>query len=286
MMRPLRQLFRRSEPSERQPTPGQVVCHRKLDTQLDLFVGKGTARGSQLSGFERNSKVPGENRLGGGGVADVLPSTSAAGREVAVAAGGVVLLGVLTVPARAVGVVVFAHGSGSSRSSPRNARVARLLESAHLATLLFDLLTPAEADDREKVFDVQLLAGRLSAATAWLAAERGVGSLPVGYFGASTGAAAALWAASAEPRVRAIVSRGGRPDLARPQLSRVRAPTLLIVGSFDPRVLELNEEARQFMRCECRLHIVPGATHLFEEPGMLETVAALARDWFLDYLEE
>jgi pimeloyl-ACP methyl ester carboxylesterase len=210
---------------------------------------------------------------------------TAARRDIAIAVDGVDLPGILTVPAGAVAVVVFAHGSGSSRLSPRNAHVARLLEDARLGTLLFDLLTPAEADGRANVFDVPLLARRLNGATAWLAGDDEVRSLPVGYFGASTGAAAALWAAAADPHIRAVVSRGGRPDLARHRLGLVRAPTLLIVGSFDLRVLELNEEARQHLRCECRLEIVPGATHLFEERGALETAARLARDWFLAHLE-
>jgi putative phosphoribosyl transferase len=212
-------------------------------------------------------------------------TASTAGREVLIAAGdGVELPGMLAVPAGTVGTVVFAHGSGSSRLSPRNARVARTLEDARLATLLFDLLTPAEAEDRGNVFDIRLLAGRLAAATAWLRADGELGRLPLGYFGASTGAAAALWAAADDLRVRAIVSRGGRPDLARPRLAAVRAPTLLIVGSLDPVVLDLNEEARLCLRCECNLRIVPGATHLFEERGTLETAAQLARDWFLEHL--
>ncbi len=212
-------------------------------------------------------------------------ATSTARREVAVATGDVELPGILAVPTGAAATVVFAHGSGSSRLSARNARVAEVLADAGLATLLFDLLTPVEAGDRLNVFDVPLLAGRLAAATDWLATDQEACDLTVGYFGASTGAAAALWAAAADPRVRAVVSRGGRPDLARARLSAVRAPTLLIVGSFDPLVLELNEEARQFMRCECQLEIVPCATHLFEEPGTLEAVARLARDWFVRHLE-
>jgi putative phosphoribosyl transferase len=211
---------------------------------------------------------------------------TAARRDIVIAVDGVDLPGTLAVPAGAVAVVVFAHGSGSSRLSPRNAHVARLLEDARLATLLFDLLTPVEADDRANVFDVPLLARRLNAATARLADDGETRSLPVGFFGASTGAAAALWAAAADPHIRAVVSRGGRPDLARRRLRLVRAPTLLIVGGLDLRVLELNEEARQFMHCPCRLEIVPGATHLFEEPGTLETAARLARDWFLAHLEE
>jgi len=213
-------------------------------------------------------------------------TASTARREVTVPADSVELPGTLATPAHAVGVVVFAHGSGSSRLSPRNARVADVLNDARLATLLFDLLTPEEADDRRNVFDVPLLADRLASATDWLGGDAETGSWPVGYFGASTGAAAALWAAAADRRVRAVVSRGGRPDLARARLGAVRVPTLLIVGGLDPVVLDLNEEARLFMRCRCELELVPGATHLFEEPGALETAARVARDWFLRYLQE
>jgi len=205
-------------------------------------------------------------------------------REIVLAAGGAELPGSLTVPGAAVGAVAFAHGSGSSRDSPRNLRVARLLNDAHLATLLFDLLTPLEAADRRNVFDIPLLAGRLSSAAAWLAEDPEVALLPLGYFGASASAAAALWAAAGDPRIRAVVSRGGRPDLARPRLGAVRVPTLLIVGGFDSVVLDLNEEARLLLRCECELRLVPKAGHLFEEPGALETVGRLARDWFLDHL--
>jgi putative phosphoribosyl transferase len=204
--------------------------------------------------------------------------------EVEIPAGPVRLGGHLAVPGAAVGVVVFVHGSGSSRFSPRNQGVARALQWAGLGTLLFDLLTDAEAADRANVFDVELLARRLSAATAWLL-DQPARTLPIGYFGASTGAAAALWAA-AEPdaAVRAVVSRGGRPDLAGPRLAAVKAPTLLIVGGHDEIVLELNREAAGMLRCEHRLEVVPGATHLFEEPGALEAVAGLAGDWFTRHL--
>ncbi len=206
-------------------------------------------------------------------------------REVAVAAGPVSLAGQLTVPPGARGVVVFAHGSGSSRSSPRNLFVAGALHVVGLGTLLFDLLTPEEEADRSKVFDIALLAERLSAATGWLRGQPGLGGLGVGYFGASTGAAAAL-AAAAEPAsdVAAVVSRGGRPDLAGPALAKVRAPTLLIVGGLDDRVLALNVEARAHLRAPSELAVVPGASHLFEEPGTLEQVASLARAWFARYL--
>ena len=206
--------------------------------------------------------------------------------EVAAGAGAVALPGRLTVPVGGVrGVVVFAHGSGSSRHSPRNRQVAQLLNGAGLATLLFDLLTPAEGGSRANVFDVALLAERLAAATRWLRAEPGLAGLPVGWFGASTGAAAALWAA-AEPdcQVAAVVSRGGRPDLAGSRLSLVRAPTLLIVGGSDDVVLRLNRQALARMRCQARMAVVPGATHLFEEPGPLEAAAQTARAWFLAHL--
>ncbi|MBM4796576.1 phosphoribosyltransferase [Streptomyces sioyaensis] len=205
-------------------------------------------------------------------------------QEVAIDAAGVRLTGDLMVPAGAGAVVMFAHGSGSSRHSPRNRLVAAALNDAGLGTLLFDLLTPAEENNRAKVFDIETLAGRLADATGWL---RGRTAGPVGYFGASTGAAAALRAAAGSgpgADVGAVVSRGGRPDLAGPHLSGVRAPTLLIVGGNDTMVIELNRAAQTALRCENQLEIVPGATHLFEEPGALQQVADLARDWFLTHL--
>ncbi len=204
-----------------------------------------------------------------------------AGEEVQVLAGRLRLGGHLTVPAEAKGIVVFAHGSGSSRHSPRNRLVAGALNRAGLGTLLFDLLTPAEESDRTNVFDIELLAGRLIEVTQWLVTQRGVSPEPIGYFGASTGAAAALWAAAElQADITAVVSRGGRPDLAVSHLERVRAPTLLIVGGRDPAVLEMNRAAQARLRCENRLEVVPGATHLFEEPGALGMVAELARSWF------
>lgn len=187
-------------------------------------------------------------------------------------------------PEAGAGVVIFAHGSGSSRFSPRNRFVAEGLRQAGLGTLLFDLLRPEEAEDRRKVFDIPLLAGRLIAATEWLTSPAGAGgAVPVGYFGASTGAAAALVAAAQRGElVRAVVSRGGRPDLAGPEaLARVRAPTLLIVGSLDQEVLALNRAAAARMQGEVAIEVVQGAGHLFEEPGTLEAVVALARDWFV-----
>jgi putative phosphoribosyl transferase len=180
---------------------------------------------------------------------------------------------------------VFAHGSGSSRHSPRNRFVASILNGAGLGTLLFDLLTTDEELDRAQVFDIPLLGDRLGLVTKWLEAQPEMTGLRIGLFGASTGAAAALWAA-AEPsaRVAAVVSRGGRPDLAFPVLAEVRAPTLLIVGGTDELVLDLNRQAQEQLRCESRLSVVPGATHLFEEPGALKEVAGLARDWFVRHL--
>ncbi|MER7135118.1 phosphoribosyltransferase family protein [Streptomyces sp. NPDC000341] len=202
--------------------------------------------------------------------------------EVEVDAGGVPLSGDLVLPADAGAVVVFAHGSGSSRHSPRNRSVAAALNRAGLGTLLFDLLTPGEEVYRANVFDIGLLAGRLADTTDWL--RRRV-PLPVGSFGASTGAAAALRAAAAaDSGVGAVVSRGGRPDLAGAELSGVRAPTLLVVGGDDTTVIDLNRQAQAALHCENRLEIVPGATHLFEEPGALERVADLARDWFTAHL--
>ena len=202
--------------------------------------------------------------------------------DVEVPAGTVRLAGHLTVPRDPLGLVVFAHGSGSSRHSPRNRYVAEVLQQAGLATLLLDLLTPDEAGARAAVFDIGLLAGRLAQATAWVHHEPGCRTLPIGLFGASTGAAAALRVA-AEPgvEVAAVVSRGGRPDLAGPWLTGVRAPTLLVVGGRDVDVLELNEAAATRLRCTHELAVVPGATHLFEEPGTLADAARLARDWFV-----
>lgn len=205
--------------------------------------------------------------------------------EVRVSAGRVSVAGHLTIPENPVGIVVFAHGSGSSRHSPRNRYVAQVLNGAGLGTLLFDLLTPDEERNRANVFDIELLARRLVGVTGWLAAQPDTAALPVGYFGASTGAGAALVAA-ADPgvRVSAVVSRGGRPDLAGTALTKVHAPTLLIVGGRDDVVLELNRRAQSMIPGACELIVVPGATHLFEEPGTLEQVAALARDWFTDHL--
>jgi putative phosphoribosyl transferase len=195
------------------------------------------------------------------------------------------LAGTLHVPARAGALIVFAHGSGSSRFSPRNRAVAEALNARAMATLLFDLLTPEEEANRANVFDIPLLAGRLVDAIRWLETEPSIGKLPVGLFGASTGAAAALVAAATVPdRVGAVVSRGGRPDLAGDILGRVLAPTLLIVGGTDFGVIELNEQALAQLRAPKALEIVPGASHLFPERGALEAVIELAARWFEQHL--
>ncbi len=205
--------------------------------------------------------------------------------DVHIPVGNRMLEGHLVVPATAPGVVLFAHGSGSSRHSPRNRYVAEVLQDAGLGTLLMDLLTVEEERDRSEVFDIEKLAWRLEGATDWLASRPDLAGLRLGYFGASTGAAAALWAAAAEDsRVATVVSRGGRPDLAGPRLSGVRVPVLLVVGGADTLVLDLNREAQSRMTCPVTLAVVPGATHLFEEPGTLTEAATLARDWFLRHL--
>ena len=196
----------------------------------------------------------------------------------------ILLEGTLTVPKGAKGIVLFAHGSGSSRLSPRNTYVAKALQKAGIGTLLFDLLTDDEAADRENVFDIDFLGHRLVDATRWLRAQAKFAKYPIGYFGASTGAAAALVAAARDSSIKAVVSRGGRPDLAMKCLDRVKAPTLLIVGGDDSPVIEMNQQAFERLRCQKAMTIVPGATHLFEEPGTLEEVVRLARDWFAKYL--
>jgi putative phosphoribosyl transferase len=199
------------------------------------------------------------------------------------------VIGDLTIPADAAGAVIFAHGSGSSRFSSRNRFVAGVLQRVKLATLLLDLLTTEEEEidlqTRHQRFDIDLLANRLLDATKWLTNDSEASGLPLGYFGASTGAAGALMAAAQLPHViRAVVSRGGRPDLAGTALPNVQSPTLLVVGGEDTTVIELNDKALQQLQCEKRLEIVPGATHLFEEPGTLEQAATLASNWFENYL--
>ncbi len=209
-------------------------------------------------------------------------------REISIHIGTATLQGILRVPRSAAAVVIFAHGSGSGRRSPRNNLVAERLSGAGLASCLFDLLTePEEARDAMTAalrFDIPLLTERLIAATRWVRHHPNLQNLRLGYFGASTGAAAALGAAAVLHDVAAVVSRGGRPDLAGASLAKVRAPTLLIVGGEDPEVLALNREALARMRCEAKLEIVPNATHLFEEPGTLEQAAGLALDWFTRHL--
>ena len=209
--------------------------------------------------------------------------------EVQIPAGRIALSGNLSLPEGATALVLFAHGSGSSRHSPRNQFVARTLNDAGLATLLFDLLTQKEeaidTQTRELRFDIHLLAERLLHATKWAKRQEQTRDLGIGYFGSSTGGAAALVAAADNPLdAGAVVSRGGRPDLAGDALPKVQAPVLLIVGGNDDIVIELNEQARDRMRCEVKLEIIPGATHLFEEPGTLEKVAKLASDWFVKHI--
>lgn len=242
-----------------------------------------TTDGEVTALLERVAKAP------VGSQAADLPKRGAAGYDgdVHIAAGEVSLEGRLSLPPDSTGTVIFVHGSGSSRHSPRNRHVAHALNQARLGTLLFDLLTPAEELDRANVFDIELLARRLIEVTGWLTRFEEWPSQPVGYFGASTGAAAALRAAaSLGPDIASVVSRGGRPDLTGPRISDVVAPTLLIVGSLDTVVLDLNRRAQAQMRCETELEIVPGATHLFEEPGALDHVATLARQWFTRHFQK
>jgi pimeloyl-ACP methyl ester carboxylesterase len=217
------------------------------------------------------------------------PASAVPSREVEIIIGSKTLHGQLTVPRAARGLVMFIHGSGSSRHSPRNQQVAAGLQQGGLATLLFDLLTPREESfDLQTAgfrFDIPHLTQRVLEVTDWVSQQEELATLPIGYFGASTGAAAALVAAALRPAaIDAVVSRGGRPDLAGDELPLVEAPTLLIVGSKDPETLKLNEQAIVQMRCEREMRIVPGATHLFEERGALERVTQLARGWFKRYL--
>jgi putative phosphoribosyl transferase len=263
---------------------GAAETVSRLEAEADAVVvleasGAFTAVGLWYRDFEPVGDIE---------VAALLDRASAAcasgSRTVAIPVVDFELPGDLIAPEHARGAVIFAHGSGSSRLSPRNRLVARMLNEADLATLLFDLLSDEESYDRANVFDIPLLASRLAAAERWLAGQP-EGSLPFGYFGASTGAAAALWAA-ADPgsRARAVVSRGGRPDLAGRKLGLVRAPTLLVVGGLDDAVVELNRRAQRELRCDHELVVVPGATHLFEEPGTLEAVALHAARWFERHL--
>jgi putative phosphoribosyl transferase len=265
-----------------QEAADEVVCHT-IPSEL-LGVGRWYRDFSQVS----DEEVVALLAQAGVPVTSPPPATPSAGaltQEVVIALEGILLRGDLAVPPRATGLVIFAHGSGSSRHSPRNRMVAQRLEQAGLATLLFDLLAEQEEGRRDLVFDIPLLASRLEAVTRWARLNPLTDDLPVGYFGASTGAGAALWAASgAGTHVRAVVSRGGRPDLAADRLPEVHAATLLIVGSQDPDVLALNRRAAQLLRAPHRVEVVEGAGHLFEEPGTLEAVAGLAIDWFLTHL--
>ena len=273
----------------------------RIGADADELVCVSTPRGFRAIGqfYARFPQVSDEEVIACLERAAVPPSPAPAGtvraaavadppgreQEVRPEAGVVRLAGYLTVPENAPGIVVFAHGSGSSRHSPRNRYVAGVLNEAGLGTLLVDLLTPEEEADRANAFDIGLLAGRLAEVTGWLRAQPRAARAAIGYFGASTGAAAALWAAAGPGAgIAAVVSRGGRPDLARPRLAAVTAPTLLIVGGRDEVVLDLNQRAQAELRCENGLAVVPGATHLFEEPGTLDAAAGLARDWFLSHL--
>ncbi|GLF93207.1 phosphoribosyltransferase family protein [Streptomyces yaizuensis] len=250
-------------------------------TSDDEVVGALRRAARQLPGTAPPHNGTGTGNGAGNGMGRVDPPDT----EVWIPVGAARLGGTLAVPAGATGAVLFAHGSGSGRHSPRNRRVAAGLGRAGLATLLLDLLTVPEAADRALVFDTELLAGRLSAATRWLLARPGCRELAIGYFGASTGAAAALWAAAETGSpCAAVVSRGGRPDLAAARLPAVTAPTLLLVGGADHRVLELNRWARDRLRCENRLLVIEGAGHLFAEPGTLEQVTDAAAEWFTGHL--
>ena len=260
---------------------GQAYEHfdQTSDEEVEALLKAAEQRDPDDPPPPRATERPATRVLGGIDLARVVE------RDIAIPIGSIELPGSLSVPPTAHGLVVFAHGSGSSRLSPRNRQVARALHGASLATLLFDLLTDREALDRANVFDIDLLSGRLVAVTRHAAAQESVAGLPVGYFGASTGAAAALCAAAElDGDIRAVVSRGGRPDLAAHRLAAVTAPTLLIVGGADETVLTLNEQAAARLRCPHRIAVVAGATHLFEEPGALERVAQLATDWFSEHL--
>lgn len=261
----------------------EIVCHT---IPHDLFgVGQWYRDFSPVSDAEVVALLGGQNVDAGREERHEPASDVLASREVRLLVDGGELAGELTCPPDSRGLVIFAHGSGSSRRSPRNRAVASSLNQARLATLLFDLLTPDEAGRRELVFDIGLLAHRLELVTRWALEEPATSGLPIGYFGASTGAGAALRAAAAaRDVVGAVVSRGGRPDLAADRLPQVRAATLLVVGSRDPQVLDLNRRAAAMLRCPHRLVVVEGATHLFEEPGTLEAVADLATTWFVEHL--
>lgn len=263
------------------PDADEVIC---LEEIADFFaVGQAYQDFTQISDDEVIDLLV--RASAASYAAELRPATTAEDPEVSVPIGAAgVLQGMLSLPQGASEVVVFAHGSGSSRFSPRNRYVAAVLDARGIGTLLIDLLTADEEQDRRLVFDIDLLASRLTDTTNWLRGQPETAGLGIGLFGASTGAAAALVAAAApDAKIASIVSRGGRPDLAGAHLEAVRAPTLLIVGGADEEVLELNREAQSRMRCVTRLEIIPGATHLFEEAGALETVAALAGNWFSEH---
>jgi putative phosphoribosyl transferase len=258
----------------------RVVC---LVTPTPFYgVGQSYEDFRQTSDHEVTELL---GRAGSDGTAEVTPASPGAPTDIDIPIGRIALEGSLAIPHGASGMVLFAHGSGSSRHSPRNQTTATSLRTCGFGTLLFDLLTSRESSERRNVFDIELLAGRLLAATRWLRRRPDIGGLPIGYFGASTGGGAALWAA-ADPGndVSAVVSRGGRPDLAGARLLDVRCPTLLIVGAADVDVIELNRSAAARLRCPWQLAVVPGATHLFEEPGALEEVDRLAAQWFQDHI--
>ncbi|RYV50930.1 phosphoribosyltransferase [Pengzhenrongella frigida] len=260
--------------------PDEIVCDR-MPTPF-VAVGRHYRDFSPTSDEDVIAALDEAARRVHGRVVDPPPVT---GRDVEIPIEAGLLAGRLDRPEQAAGVVVFAHGSGSSRHSPRNRFVASVLHRAGLGTLLLDLLTPREELDRANVFDIPLLAHRLGEATQWLRDRPEAAGARIGYFGASTGAGAALWAAADQgAQISAVVSRGGRPDLAAPRLAEVRAPTLLIVGGADTTVLELNRRAQTRLTCPNQLDIVRGATHLFEEPGTLAEVALLASGWFNRYL--
>jgi len=261
-----------------------IRAAESIARQVDEFVSLHTpddfrAVGIYYDNFEQETDEHVRSLLTGYGALQVhVPVTDSTGRKIT-------LPGSLTLPPNARGIIVFAHGSGSSRFSSRNVHVARVIQKADMGTLLFDLLTDDEAADRHKVFDINLLATRLEGALDYLRSHSQWASLPIGLFGASTGAGAALVAAARRPSdVNVVVSRGGRPDLAGTSLPLVQAPTLLIVGGSDHLVIGLNEIAMQRMRCPHELRIVPGASHLFEEPGTLDQAANFASEWFLDHM--
>jgi putative phosphoribosyl transferase len=264
----------------------EVVCLEQPHGFFGIgqfYVDFGQVGDDEVIQLLEEARVPG--RAGAAGDPPVAVDPPPIERSVEIEpAPGARVTGDLRLPEAAAGLVIFAHGSGSSRLSPRNRQVAEALNEAGFATLLFDLLTTEEELDRAKVFDIALLADRLLAVTDWAREEAVTADLPISYFGASTGAAAALRAAARlGDRIRAVVSRGGRPDLAAESLEEVVSPTLLIVGGADWQVLELNEAAARLLRCEHEVAIVPGATHLFEEPGALERVADLAAEWLSRY---